>query len=125
MIPTFDLRLGNWITADNVIYRVSGVCETKVYFKGHEGDFNPEALHPIFITHEILERAGFKRREGSDLYDKVPNEGFTYQLHSHKIMLFQGRDNTLAHWLTTRLVFVHQLQNFYYYLAGREIPISF
>ena len=125
MIPTFDLRVGNWITVENVIYRVSAVSETKVQFKGHRASFTPDVLHPIPLTPEILVRAGFKPRGKTDLYDKVPIEGFTYQLHSHKIMLFHGRDNTLAHWLSTRIVFVHQLQNFYYYLTGREIQISF
>lgn len=125
MIPTFDLRIGNWITVENVIYRVSAVSETKVQFKGQKASFNPEVLHPIPITPELLQKAGFTKRAGTDLFDKVPNEGFTYQLHSNKIMLFHGRDNTLAHWLSTRIVFVHQLQNFYYYLTGREIPFSF
>jgi len=52
-------------------------------------------------------------------------EGFTYELYSHKVLLFHQKDNTLAHWLNTRLVFLHQLQNFYYCLTGREINVSF
>ena len=125
MIPTFDLRIGNWITVENEIYRVSGISETKVNLKGVKAAVSPDVLHPIGITPEILQTAGFKQREKTDIYDKIPSEGFTYQLHSHKILLFHGRDNTLGHWLTTRIVYVHQMQNFYYYLTGREIPFSF
>lgn len=127
MIATFDLRIGNWITASGNIYRVSGVSETKVHFAGHKAAFKQEELHPIPITQEILEKAEFKKRERTDLFDKIPIEGFTYHLYSHKVMIFHAKDkdNTLAHWLSTRLVFLHQLQNFYYYLTGKEIHISF
>lgn len=125
MIPTYDLRIGNWITVSDVIYEVTGVSETKVHFKGHKRGVSHKELHPIPITQELLEKAGFKQRGKTDLYDKVPVEGFTYQLHSEKIMIFHGRHNTLCHWLETRITFLHQLQNFYYCLTGREISISF
>lgn len=125
MIPTFDLRVGNWITVEGVIYQVSGVSETKVNFKGQRAGFIPDILHPILLTAELLEAAGFKQRGTTDLFDKVPIEGFTYQIHSRKIMLFHGKDNTLAHWLSTRIVFVHQMQNLYYCLTGREIAFTF
>ncbi len=125
MISTFDLRIGNWITVSEVVYRVTRVSETKVNFKGQKGGFSQEELQPISITQEILESAGFKQRGKTNLYDKVPDEGFTYQLHSDKIMIFHRGDNTLCHWLNTRIVFLHQLQNFYYCLTGREISISF
>lgn len=125
MIPTFDLRIGNWITVAEVICQVTGVSETKVHFRGNKTAFKPEELHPIPITHEILERAGFKKKERTDLYDKIPIEGFTYHFYANKIMVFHGGDNMLSHWLNTRIAFLHQLQNFYYCLTGREIQISF
>lgn len=125
MIPTYDLRIGNWITVADVIYRVTGVSETKVHFKEHKRAFKQEDLHPIPITQELLEKAGFKKKEKTDLYDKIPHEGFTYHLYAHKVMIFHGPENTLSHWLSTRIVFLHQLQNFYYCLTGREIFIPF
>lgn len=125
MIPTFDLRIGNWITVSDVIYRLTGVSEAKVTLKGHKGGFKQEDLHPIPITPEILEKAGFKRRGQSSLYDKIPDEGFTYHIYWHRIIIFHGPDNTLCHWLNTRIVFLHQIQNIYYCLTGREIQVLF
>jgi hypothetical protein len=125
MIPTFDLRIGNWITANGTICQVTSVIENKVCFNGQKLEVDQEELHPIPITQELLERAGFKKRERTDLFDKVPLEGFSYHLYSHKVMIYHGPENTLCHWLNTRLVFVHQLQNFFYFLTGREIIISF
>lgn len=125
MISTLDLRIGNWITVSEVIYQVTAVSETKVHFKGHNCEISQEELHPIPLTQEILEMAGFKKKGKTDLYDKFPLEGFTYHLYAHKVMIFHGPNNTLCHWLNTRIVFLHQLQNFYYCLTGREISISF
>lgn len=125
MIPTFDLRIGNWIRVSDVIYRITAVSETKVKFTGHKSSFNQEDLHPVPITLEILEKAGFKQRGKSNLYDKIPDEGFTYHIYWHKVMIFHAPDNSLCHWLNTRIVFLHQLQNFYYHLTGKEIQISF
>lgn len=125
MIPTFDLRTGNWIIASDVIHKIVAVAENKVKFADQKGSFNPEDLQPIPLTPEILEKAGLKQRGKSSLYDKVPEEGFTYHIYWHRIMLFHAPDNTLSHWLNTRIVFLHQLQNLYYYLTGREIQISF
>ena len=123
MIPAFDLRIGNWITVSGEMYQVSAVSEMKVQLKGNGGENNLEELHPIAITRELIEKAGFKKRERTDLFDKIPLEGFTYHLYSHHIMLFHGPNNTLCHWLNTKIVFLHQLQNFYYYLTGREIEV--
>jgi hypothetical protein len=125
MIPTFDLRIGNWITESGVKYCVTGVSEKKVHFKGQKVAFSQENLHPIPITPEILKMVGFKQRGKTSLYDKFPDEGFTYELYSHKIMLFHRPDNTLCHWLNTRITFLHQLQNLYYYITGREINADF
>ncbi len=125
MILTEDLRIGNWITVSNVVYRVSVISETKVYFEGHKNSVKKEELQPIPITQEILEKAGFERRGKTSLYDKIPLEGFTYHIYWNKIMVFHAPDNTLCHWLNTRIAFVHQLQNFYYCLTGREISVSF
>lgn len=59
MIQTVDLRIGNLITVSEMIYRVTGISETKVRCKGYKGSFNQEALEPIRLTHELLERASF------------------------------------------------------------------
>lgn len=125
MVPTFDLRIGNWLSVSGDIYRITAVSDTKVHFKGLKGAVSQDDLHPIPITPELLEKAGFKQRAKTNLYDKIPLEGFTYHIYWNKIMVFHAPDNTLCHWLNTRIVFLHQLQNFYYYLTGREISVTF
>ena len=124
MIKTVDLRIGNLITVSEVVYRVTGISETRVRGKGHKESFNQDVLQPIPITHQILERASFKQRGITDLYFKVPEEGFIYKLNANRVMIFHSRENTLYHSLYTFMPFLHQLQNFYYCLTGREIAIE-
>ena len=124
MIPTFDLRIGNLITVSGVVYRITGISETKVSSKVHKGSFRPEELQPIPLTAEILEKAGFKQLKKTGWFDKVPAEGFSYKLHANRIMIFHPGENTLSHSLNTQIVFLHQLQNLYYCMTGREILIE-
>lgn len=124
MILTVDLRIGNLITVTEVIHRIMGIVETKVYVEGFRASIRQEKLEPIPLTHQILEIAGFKQREKTDLYDKHPLEGFIYKLSTNRVMIFHGGDNTLYHSLYTYMPFLHQLQNFYYCLTGREIAID-
>src|SRR5687768_11711534 len=121
MISTLDLRIGNLITVAEAIYPITAITETKVHVKGFKGSIKQEELHPIPLTHEILEKAGFKQRGKTDLYDKLPLEGFIYKLHANRVMIFHPGQNTLYHSLNSYIAFLHQLQNLYYCLTGREI----
>lgn len=121
MVSTLDLRVGNWVIASDVIGRITSVSETEVVFEGLENAVKQEDLHPVPLTKELLEKSGFRQLKQTDLFEKIPLEGFTYKLHAQRVMIFHPGDNTLCHWLNTRIVFVHQLQNLYYCLTGREI----
>lgn len=124
MILTVDLRIGNLVTVSEVVYRITGISETKVSCKGRKGSFTFEEIQPIPITAEILEKAGFKQVKKTSWYDKEPNEGFSYRLYANRVMIFHPGQNTLSHWLNTHIAYFHQLQNLYYYLTGREISIE-
>jgi hypothetical protein len=125
MISTFDLRVGNWVMASDVIHRITSVSETKVVFEGLKNSVKQEDLHAIALTKELLEKSDFRQLKETDLFEKIPLEGFTYKLHAQRILIFHPGDNTLCHWLNTRIVYVHQLQNLYYCLTGREIFFKF
>lgn len=121
MIPTYDLRVGNWVIASDVIRRITSVSETKVTFEGVKNAVKQEDIQPVPLTEELLKKTGFRQLKETDLFEKMPLEGFTYKLHAQRIMIFHPGDNTLCHWLNTRIIYLHQLQNLYYCLTGREI----
>lgn len=121
MIPTYDLRVGNWVIASDVIRRITSVSETKVTFEGVKNSVKQEDIQPVPLTEELLKKTGFRQLKETDLFEKMPLEGFTYKLHAQRIMIFHPGDNTLCHWLNTRIIYLHQLQNLYYCLTGREI----
>jgi hypothetical protein len=124
MIPGFDLRIGNWITVRGKITYITAITPTTVELNGIENHENVEELHPIPLNNEMLLKAGFQLRSTNGLYDKVPEGGFSYHLPSHQVMLFHGPENVLCHWLNTQIVFLHQLQNVFYYLTGIDIPVK-
>ncbi len=124
MIPAFDLRIGNWIDVRGKQTCVTGITETNVQVNGFTTTENVEDLHPIPLSDELLKKAGFAERGKTALYDKVSHSGFSYHLHAQKIMIFHTEDNTLCHWLSTKIVFLHQLQNIFYYITGNQISIQ-
>jgi hypothetical protein len=124
MIPGFDLRIGNWITVRGKITYITAITPTTVQLNGFETHENVEDLHPIPISNEMLLKAGFQQRSANGLYDKVPEGGFSYHLPSHSVMIRHAPENVLCHWLNTQIVFLHQLQNFFYYLTGIDIPVK-
>ncbi len=124
MIPGFDLRIGNWIDVRGKQAYVTGITETYVEVNGSTTTEMLEDLHPIALSDELLKGVGFEERSKTALYDKISQPGFSYHLHAHKILIFHSEDNTLCHWLSTRIVFLHQLQNIYYYLTGSQLIIQ-
>ena len=123
MILAVDLRIGNLITVSGVIYEITGISAKKISCKDYKGSFTLEEADPIPLTAELLEKAGFRELRKSSWFDKVPNEGFSYKLHSNRVMIFHPGENTLSHSLNTYIAFFHQLQNLYYCLTGREITL--
>ena len=121
MIATYDLRVGNWVIASDVIRRITSVSETKATLEGLKSAVKQEDIHPVPLTEELLKKSGFRQLKETDLFEKIPLEGFTYKLHAQRIMVFHPGDNTLCHWLNTRIIYLHQLQNLYYCLTGREV----
>ena len=121
VIPTFDLRIGNWLMVSNVVYHVTSIHESKITLEGLKYAVKQEDLQPIRVTKEILEKSGFKQLKQTDLYEKIPLEGFTYKLDANRVMVFHPGENTLCHWLNSQIIYLHQLQNFYYILTGRHI----
>ena len=70
MIKAEEFMIGNWVLDGTKYAQVTsitcdGIIETTVNKKS-----NIELLEPIPITHEILEKNGFRLKEESDLHKK-------------------------------------------------------
>lgn len=127
--PT-ELRIGNWvITPDGKleqVTRLDGSIHTK------SGFYNPALCKGIPLTPDILEKLGFEK----ELLEKNnPEEGYYYFLRLSddkycdlsfisgdkngflEVCLFPYSDQF-------RFQYLHQLQNLYYALTGKELEIT-
>jgi hypothetical protein len=83
-----------------------------------------EYCQPILLTEEWLLKFGFMQyidfgvKMGT--YDKIPLCGFTYSIHTKKVMIMH-KGNSISHWLDVEIKYVHQLQNLYFALTGEEL----
>lgn len=119
MIQPNEIRCGNLFHHnDNWSYREKGG-----YFQWSESDWYAlgestlfiENVSPIQLTPEILEKCGFETP--FIMKDSVKYlDGVMIDLHNGKILL---RDNHMI-----EIKYLHQLQNLYYALTGKELDIS-
>jgi hypothetical protein len=145
MIKAHELRIGNSVsvmlksflaidTADEKPFVVLAVGESTVMIKpwscGQKEDIPLEYVNPIALTPEMLEKAGFKRKEdsseeviafsdsGRDITQLITTVRFCNSditlYYEHEKFYYKGR----------RQSFLHQLQNLYFALTGEELEIT-
>jgi hypothetical protein len=123
MIPAKDLRIGNWVTVNNRITNIKTISEMLIEVVDSATTTHADQLTPLPITHELLEKAGFKQRGETALYDRIPLVGFTYYLETKRLLIHHP-GNILGIWLHTDISYLHQLQNFFYCLIGYDLAID-
>lgn len=127
MIQPNELRLGNWVkdTFNDVIVKVVGIqLENAVCEWGHlKGEYkcNYEYLKPIPLTKKMLAKCGFSEYEFEDdifLHDEedvcVEKRGKVYYPYSF------DNSNTIGN----PIRYLHQLQNIFFALTGKELEIE-
>lgn len=136
MIQANELRIGNWVTVyGDSEHRVHLVCKTGVQVEGQIIGgivFDPADVHPIPLTPEILEKAGFEHH-----YYKADSEGQTdsewWTIKAGKglwgkneitIVKFEEGLTYSCHATRAECQYVHQLQNLYHALTGEELTIE-
>lgn len=131
MIETKDLMLGNWVYDGNrtqfPMY-VVGIGPDYVYldFPGNEGDIwesTPEDLEGIPITDDLLESAGFIKKDGlwriiqKRREIKLNTAGFVYvEAFENRVKDSRGCSHSIH--------YLHQLQNFFSSFAKEKLPFE-
>lgn len=122
MIKAAELRIGNRILANCIdedlpketIIKGVEVHLIHVELKPHIGIWiKPNAIEPIPLTPEWLDRCGFKDGKLNDFKIGYDNEDF---VHSQMSVPFDGQ--------LIKVKYLHQLQNLYYALIGEELTIK-
>lgn len=129
-----ELRIGNLVQQNGIIYTICKLSNSDI--KGHEGgtSFSLDALaRPIPLTEEWLKRMGFGLSSTADKLSNWSDSGPTAILvwdNDSTVIIFRkviGRDKSLnmpiVDSVTVEIKYVHQLQNLYFALTGKELEL--
>ena len=130
MIQANELRIGNYVLINGKFCKTEAITGCMVSVSGYEiNRFKPfefKHLEPIQLTEEILLKCGFEKKQ--EWYRH--NEMKKYTIESGVIDLTKGRyhirqyiskDKSLH---LSDLKYLHQLQNLYFALTGKELIIK-
>lgn len=117
-----ELRIGNWVFRTELSKTFhSKISAYTLSCAGHDGiiDF----LSPIPLTPEILEKAGFVKDSGIDVYKNGRLRVWVGARGKFLCYLIE-ENTTTGHYIPNSFVALHQLQNLYFALTGEELNIS-
>lgn len=127
MIDPKELRLNNAVVIPGD--RIGTVKEIgEKHIKVSDGDalyqFTPEELGPLIISHELLEKCGFRLELEPSLVNEDgsirPAEGFIWKGNA-KLYLKGDEIYSGTHYIKA----FHKLQNLYFFSTEFELPYTF
>lgn len=120
MVAASELRIGNWVELNGAFGKVQSVDEfnqIKVF-----GYYPITPVKPIPLSEEILFKCGFSKGSvwnvGKYLCKEI-NYGFWITYKKEKIIL-----DFISAASITEIEYLHQLQNLYFALTGKELEIE-
>ncbi|MBX3253922.1 MAG: hypothetical protein KF862_07240 [Chitinophagaceae bacterium] len=143
MINPKDLRLGNLVTdGESIIYvekiEPAGINGATITDHGMISDglgefahfyhtITPESIDPIPITPEMLKKCGFDQVNGC-YFDKTLWNKYNVLRYDNgaNVFILESRNYEQAErvYLPNIIKYIHQLQNAYYILTGKELEIN-
>ncbi len=135
-----ELRVGNWIESNSKYvqfnyssYPMGNEINRVIYFysnkKGHDGEHNNLAnLIPIPLTSEILLKCGFEIENSYSMkISIVDNDYLLYDYRQSIILIIEknpGAEFKIIFCPYNQTIYLHQLQNLYFALIGKELNIN-
>ena len=125
-METKDLRIGNYVSVEGIITEVVAICDTGIDLVGVRTpharvversltDIKPVSLDDKALQHCVFDKHG-KHIIGID------NHSYYLKLHDGYIVLLNKKNDPVIHFWDVR--YLHQLQNLYFALKGKEMPIA-
>lgn len=112
-----ELRMGNWVQVeyDGILQEPEQVWKVTISSRDNYhtvNDWKIEALRPIPLTEEWLERFGFKKFKNHNDWSK-------------RGVIIHGRKRGFVLRRSVPVIkYVHQLQNLYFALTGEELEVK-
>lgn len=144
MIQARDIRIGNWASVSENNEQPKYIIVSQIknrgivsQYLGSSGHFLFEKLLPIPLNAEILEKCGFEL-SSKDL--ETYNIKYTCECTIQDLEFYQSRDistiiiqwenyedstnNNYRYISLYNIKYLHQLQNLYYALTGKELIVN-
>lgn len=136
MIDTKEIKLDNWLylTPSNMFVKVSQVGRREIRPNDSKGLMVPaEHFEPILLTEDILLKCGF---ETSDFYkthyfkyenidNNLRGDVFCFNIDRNTDLFNTGKTLSFSFRpFSLHLKYLHQLQNLYFEITGRELEIN-
>ncbi|VXC99401.1 hypothetical protein [Sphingobacterium multivorum] len=121
MIQSNELRIGNYVASDHfkdrdVIVKVRLIGQEQAIVEHPNGLTEPMLyqgeMRAIKLTEEILLKCGFD-------IESVP-----YHCINGNVVLYYSQGDFLYKYTGTEIKYLHQLQNLFYALTGKELEVN-
>lgn len=127
MISCYELRLGNRILVDGNIQQVSMITAKTVFTVDTEqsieqaaSEYSLENVEPVLLTNEVLKQCGFLYHDYFKFWQLITT-GIRSEMDispDFEVIDFMRKP------IIKKLVSLHQLQNVYFMLKGRELKLN-
>ena len=136
MIDIRELRIGNYVLPNNTIGAQSAVGvvfsinDYLVSVKGNSNQYDYHLLEGVSLTEKILVDAGFNYVSDCTCFPKEIGDKFAIglKLEQNTGDLFYITNKAYNGILTIpavyKVLYVHQLQNLYFFLTGKELEVK-
>lgn len=126
-----ELRIGNLIEYANKICFVRGIVEMKIFLEETDGyksihDSRIDSVNPIPLTEEWLVKFGWSYYNGKTSGNLTKDFGgkIDFDFIDGEMMLKSHYEDQYKYRHVRHIEFVHQLQNLYFALTGKELEIK-
>lgn len=119
-MKTEELRIGNWLCINGENRQVHSLATNEIDAIGYKNARCEWTFEPIPLTEQWLKDFGFKKTRLDGYLIPLSRKGheFTYSLYWDKGTVYTGDS---AHYGCFQFKYVHQLQNLYFALTGKEL----
>jgi hypothetical protein len=124
MVSCYELRIGNYVLVDEMLHQVSRITGTTVSTIDAENsnseaasEHGLESIEPVPLTDDLLKQCGFIYHDYFKFWQLITT-GIRSEINinpDYEVIDFMRKP------IVKKLVSLHQLQNIYFTLKGREL----
>ena len=117
-----ELRIGNYVTYMFDVDKIESIGDQTVLINNNYNPVNLINIHSIPLTEEWLLKFGFDHIKGFNYFERNSLR-FEFVIDTYNVIYYNTTFKEDIY-LDTEIKYVHQLQNLYYALTGKELEIQ-